>query len=56
MLSVITSSKIIDAVSMDYNEFVLVPREVDENNALYYYQINQGKLLIRNFFSIASGD
>lgn len=38
-----------------YNDFVRDPREFEKNNVLYHYPINQDKLIIGKFCSIACG-
>ena len=38
-----------------YNDFVNDPREFQKNNVLYHYPINQDKLVIGKFCSIACG-
>lgn len=38
-----------------YNDFVNDPREFQKNNVLYHYPINQDKLIIGKFCSIACG-
>lgn len=38
-----------------YNDFVRDPREFEKNNVLYHYPINQDKLTIGKFCSIACG-
>ena len=38
-----------------YNDFENDPREFEKNNVLYHYPINNDKLIIGNFYSIACG-
>lgn len=38
-----------------YNDFVRDPREFEKNNVLYHYPVNQDKLIIGKFCSIACG-
>ena len=38
-----------------YNDFVYDPRQFEKNNVLYHYPINQDKLIIGKFCSIACG-
>lgn len=38
-----------------YNDFVRDPREFEKNNVLYHYPINQDRLIIGKFCSIACG-
>ena len=38
-----------------YNDFASDPKEFENNNVLYHYPINQDKLIIGKFCSIACG-
>ncbi|MEG0469837.1 MAG: CatB-related O-acetyltransferase [Longicatena sp.] len=53
--SVITNPNImVDDYTM-YNDFVHDPTQFEKNNVLYHYSINQDKLIIGKFCSIACG-
>ena len=53
--SVISNPNIIVGDYTIYNDFVKEPREFEKNNVLYQYPINQDKLIIGKFCSIACG-
>lgn len=53
--SVITNPNIIVGDYTMYNDFVSDPRRFEENNVLYHYPINNDKLIIGKFCSIACG-
>ena len=38
-----------------YNDFVYNPVDFEKNNVLYHYPVNQGRLVIGKFCSIACG-
>lgn len=51
--NVISNPNIIVGDYTIYNDFVKEPREFEKNNVLYQYPINQDKLIIGKFCSIA---
>ena len=53
--SVITNPKIMVGDYTMYNDFVKEPKDFEKNNVLYQYPINQDKLIIGKFCSIACG-
>ena len=53
--SVISNPNIIVGDYTIYNDFAKEPREFEKNNVLYQYPINQDKLIIGKFCSIACG-
>lgn len=53
--NVITNPHIIIGDYTIYNDFVKEPRDFEKNNVLYQYPINQDKLIIGKFCSIACG-
>lgn len=53
--SVISNPNIIVGDYTMYNDFLEEPREFEKNNVLYQYPINQDKLIISKFCSIACG-
>ena len=53
--NVISNPNIIVGDYTIYNDFVKEPREFEKNNVLYQYPINQDKLIIGKFCSIACG-
>lgn len=53
--SVISNPNIIIGDYTMYNDFVREPKDFEKNNVLYQYQINQDKLIIGKFCSIACG-
>mgnify|MGYP004480757765 CR=1 FL=1 len=53
--SVITNPNIIVGDYTMYNDFVKEPKDFEKNNVLYQYPINQDKLIIGKFCSIACG-
>lgn len=53
--SVITNSNIIVGDYTMYNDFVSDPTQFEKNNVLYHYPVNQDKLIIGKFCSIACG-
>ena len=55
MKNVITNPNIQVGDYTIYNDFVNDPREFQKNNVLYHYPINQDKLIIGKFCSIACG-
>lgn len=52
---VITTSNIVVGDYTIYNDFVSDPTQFEKNNVLYHYPINQDKLIIGKFCSIACG-
>jgi virginiamycin A acetyltransferase len=52
---VITNPNIIVGDYTMYNDFVVDPRQFEKNNVLYHYPINEDKLIIGKFCSIACG-
>ncbi|WP_304509107.1 CatB-related O-acetyltransferase [Anaerotignum sp.] len=53
--NVITNPNIIIGDYTMYNDFVSDPTQFEKNNVLYHYPINQDKLIIGKFCSIACG-
>lgn len=53
--NVITNPNIIIGEYTMYNDFVREPRDFEKNNVLYQYPVNQDKLIIGKFCSIACG-
>ena len=53
--NVITNSNITVGDFTIYNDFCNDPKDFEKNNVLYHYPINQDKLLIGKFCSIACG-
>lgn len=53
--NVITNPDIIAGDYTIYNDFVKEPKDFEKNNVLYQYPINQDKLIIGKFCSIACG-
>lgn len=53
--SVITDSNIIVGDYTMYNDFVKDPSQFEKNNVLYHYKINNDKLIIGKYCSIACG-
>lgn len=53
--NVITDPNIIVGAYTIYNDFVNAPQDFQKNNVLYHYPINQDKLIIGKFCSIACG-
>lgn len=53
--NVITNPSIIVGDYTMYNDFVSDPKQFEKNNVLYHYPINQDKLIIGKFCSIACG-
>lgn len=53
--NVITNPNIIIGDYTMYNDFVNDPTQFEKNNVLYHYAINQDKLIIGKFCSIACG-
>lgn len=53
--NVISNPNIIVGDYTIYNDFVKEPREFEKDNVLYQYPINQDKLIIGKFCSIACG-
>ena len=53
--SVITKPNIIVGDYSMYNDFVSDPRQFENNNVLYHYPINNDRLIIGKFCSIACG-
>ena len=53
--NIITSPNITVGDFTIYNDFCNDPKEFEKNNVLYHYPINQDKLLIGKFCSIACG-
>ncbi|MFR2534039.1 MAG: CatB-related O-acetyltransferase [Clostridia bacterium] len=53
--NVVTDSNIIVGRYTMYNDFVNDPKNFQKNNVLYHYPINNDKLIIGNFCSIACG-
>lgn len=53
--SVVSNPNIIIGDYTIYNDFVKEPKDFEKNNVLYHYQINQDKLIIGKFCSIACG-
>lgn len=53
--NVITNPDIIVGDYTIYNDFVKEPKDFEKNNVLYQYPINQDKLIIGKFCSIACG-
>lgn len=53
--SVVSNPNIIVGDHTIYNDFVRDPRDFEKNNVLYQYPINQDKLMIGKFCSIACG-
>lgn len=53
--NVITASNIFVGNFTMYNDFVNDPRQFQKNNVLYHYEINNDKLIIGKFCSIACG-
>ena len=53
--SVISNPNIIIGDYTMYNDFVRKPKDFEKNNVLYQYPINQDKLIIGKFCSIACG-
>lgn len=53
--NVITNPNIIVGAYTMYNDFVQDPTQFEQNNVLYHYPINQDKLMIGKFCSIACG-
>lgn len=53
--NVITAPNIIVGKYTIYNDFVKDPQDFQKNNVLYHYPINQDKLIIGKFCSIACG-
>lgn len=54
--SVISNPNIIIGDYTMYNDFVREPKDFEKNNILYQYPINQDKLIIGKFCSIACGE
>lgn len=53
--SVISNPNIIIGDYTMYNDFLRKPKDFEKNNVLYQYPINQDKLIIGKFCSIACG-
>lgn len=53
--SVISNPNIIVGDYTMYNDFARDPKEFEKNNVLYHYPVNQDKLIIGKFCSIACG-
>lgn len=53
--SVVTNQNIIVGDYTMYNDFVSDPTKFEKNNVLYHYPINQDRLIIGKFCSIACG-
>ena len=53
--SVISNPNIIIGDYTMYNDFVREPKDFEKNNVLYHYPINEDKLIIGKFCSIACG-
>ncbi len=53
--SVVTNPNIIMGDYTIYNDFVSDPRQFEKNNVLYHYPVNQDRLIIGKFCSIACG-
>jgi virginiamycin A acetyltransferase len=53
--SVITNPNIIVGDYTMYNDFVSDPMQFEKNNVLYHYPVNQDRLIIGKFCSIACG-
>ena len=53
--NVVTDSSITVGEYTMYNDFVNDPKDFQKNNVLYHYQINNDKLIIGKFCSIACG-
>jgi len=53
--AVITNPNIIVGDYTIYNDFVSDPRQFERNNVLYHYSVNNDKLVIGKFCSIACG-
>ena len=53
--SVISNPNIIVGDYTMYNDFVKEPKDFEKNNVLYHYPINEDKLIIGKFCSIACG-
>ena len=53
--SVVTNPNIIVGDFTIYNDFNNNPQEFEKNNVLYHYPINNDKLIIGKFCSIACG-
>lgn len=53
--SVISNPNIIIGDYTIYNDFVREPKDFEKNNVLYHYPINEDKLIIGKFCSIACG-
>ncbi len=53
--SVVTNPNIIMGDYTIYNDFVSDPRKFEKNNVLYHYPVNQDRLIIGKFCSIACG-
>lgn len=53
--NIITDPNIIVGTYTIYNDFVNDPQDFQKNNVLYHYPINQDKLIIGKFCSIACG-
>ena len=53
--NVITNPNIVVGDYTMYNDFVKEPKDFEKNNVLYQYSINQDKLIIGKFCSIACG-
>lgn len=53
--NIITDPNIIVGAYTIYNDFVNDPQDFQKNNVLYHYPINQDKLIIGKFCSIACG-
>lgn len=52
---VITNPNIVVGDFSMYNDFAKDPRDFEHNNVLYHYPVNQDKLIIGKFCSIACG-
>ena len=53
--SIISNPNIIVGDYIMYNDFIREPTDFEKNNVLYQYPINNDKLLIGKFCSIACG-
>ncbi|MCI8809327.1 MAG: CatB-related O-acetyltransferase [Oscillibacter sp.] len=53
--SVVTGPYVVAGDFTMYNDFVKDPRDFQRNNVLYHYPVNQDKLVIGKFCSIACG-
>lgn len=53
--NVVTNPNIIVGDFTIYNDFANDPRQFEKNNVLYHYPVNQDKLIIGKFCSIACG-